>query len=224
MIRGAAGAFCGSWRRDRSFTRASKPTGPSCRRTSGRRMRNLRRGWSGAAAVPISTTPPVCSAGALWRSARRRGIYIVPWGNGRFCKVSALTGRRGLAFSSFDETKEEKETKRRKNESRGIPIFPLDNPLVKTATQGPRPRCGEPQGIARGEAGADNGIFQRTTFSPYLISSPNAQSIRTGRTPGRPACLNPLRITYAARPCNEWPLRLTRFAAHSSIVKDSHRI
>ena len=64
--------------------------------------------------------------------------------------MSALWAE-GITFSSFVSSKEEKVTKRRKDESRGIPIFPLDNPLLKTATQGPRPLCGEPQGNARGE-------------------------------------------------------------------------
>ena len=78
----------------------------------------------------------------------RRGFY----------KVARLMGGRGFAFSSFVSSKEEKATKRRKNESRGIPIFPLDNPLLKTATQGPRPLCGEPQGSARTMAGVESGI------------------------------------------------------------------
>ena len=50
-----------------------------------------------------------------------------------------LTGGRGIYFLLFCVVKRGESNKEEKNESRGIPIFPLDNPLLKTARGGLRP-------------------------------------------------------------------------------------
>ena len=54
---------------------------------------------------------------------------------GLFVRCPPLWGG-GFSFLSFGFAKREERNKGEKSESRGISIFPLDNPLLKTTTQG----------------------------------------------------------------------------------------
>ncbi len=66
---------------------------------------------------------------------------------GLFIMIPPLNGG-GFTFLSFGFAKREESNKGEKSESRGISIFPLDNPLLKTTTQGAAaPYVENPRGL-----------------------------------------------------------------------------